>query len=99
MVVHLRWKVVRLWFAGPPDQRCLLVGVVYVKRQRAKVVEELAVHRPTGVALPQPLADQRGAEVTDEFVEGDLLLIWSHDKAQALIRSGERSVVRVCSGR
>ena len=39
----------------------------------------------------------RGSRLT--VLRRDLLLVWSHDKAQALVRSGERSVVRVRSGR
>ena len=98
----LQRKVVRLGLAFPADERGLGVVLVHVVRYGAHVVEELRVHRPLAVPLPEPLADQGRAALGDGLPQRAALAA-DHRVGKALVgraivvcglgRRGEPSLV------
>jgi hypothetical protein len=81
----LRREVVRLGLAFPADERGLGVVLVHVVRYGAHVVEELRVHRPLAVPLPESLADQGRAALGDGLPQRAALAA-DHRVGKALVR-------------
>jgi len=70
--------------------------MVDVVRQRAFVVEELRVHGPAAVLLPEPLANNLSLEFLDSIPQQELLdlaAIFEHDETESLVGRGQRPVV------
>src|SRR5439155_24121780 len=84
-VIELGWEVVRLRLALLAHQRGLGVVLVHVVRDRAQIIEELAVHRPAAEAVPQGTADQPWTFLHYRVGEGERLFITMHDPAKAFI--------------
>ncbi len=96
MVVHLWREVIRLRLPVLPDQTGVFVAVMHVMGQGAHVVEELRVHRPAAMLLPDAFADDAAPVFVDGIAEENLLrppAVLHHHEAQPLMRRGERAVV------
>ena len=84
-VVVLRREVIRLRLAFLSHQLRLLGRLMHVVRNRTHVVEELRVHRPPPVLLPDRLADQRRTAVFDRLAQREPLATHHHIR-QAFVR-------------
>jgi hypothetical protein len=83
-VVVLRREVVALGLALLPHQLGVVERLVHVVRDRAHVVEELRIHGPLLVAVPDRLADEPGAPLDDGVAEQEPLPL-EHAPRQALV--------------
>ena len=72
-VVVLRREVVGLRFAFLADELGLLGALVHVQGNRPHVVEELRIHRPLAILLPDGLADDGGAAIRDRLAQREPL--------------------------
>ena len=85
-VVVLRREVVALGLAFLADQLGLLGALVHVVRDRPHVVEELRVHRPAAVLLPDRLADDASRRSPRRPARRVKRSLADHAVAQALVR-------------
>src|SRR3954468_21238064 len=81
------WReIVRFGFSFLPYQFGLLLVLVHVVRNRSHVVEELRIHRPLSVFLPDLIADEHSSSFSDRLLQGEPLIFY-HRVAQSLIES------------
>ena len=83
--VELGREVVALGLPFPAELGGLLLVLVHVVRDRAQVVEELAVDGPLLVGVPEPGPDHLGSVEADGVAEGEFLAA-VNDVAQTLVR-------------
>ena len=83
-IVMLRREVVGLGLAFQPDQLCLFGRLVHVVRDRTHVVEELGIHRPLPILLPDGGANECRAAFGDCLLKGEALPACD-DIAKALV--------------
>jgi hypothetical protein len=83
-VVMLRREVVGLRFAFLADELGLLGILVHVQGNWSHVVEELRVHRPLAILLPDDLADDGGAAIRDRLPQREAFFA-DHAVAEALV--------------
>ncbi len=93
VVVHLKGEVVRLWLPRSPDELGHCIRMVDMERERSLIVEELAVHRPPSIGVPQSVSDQSRPEVGHDLVKRQRLPIRADDETQTLVRTSERAIV------
>ena len=101
VVVVLHGEKVRFGFSHQADQLRVRLPMVHVVREGALVVEELRIHGPALVGVPDPFPDDRAFQLGDGVAEGHLLhpgAVLDDHEAQTLVPARLRTVVRGSGG-
>ena len=90
IVVELDREEIRFRLAHLVHELRMLLSVMDMVRERTLVVEELGVHGPAVVRVPEARADDGPLQLADRVPQGHFLrprTVFHDDEAQALVRA------------